>query len=31
LIEKVLLETLVSFFEDMEGRDWDYRSASSAR
>jgi creatinine amidohydrolase len=31
LIERVLLETLVSFFEDMEGSDWDYRSASSAR
>jgi len=31
LIEKVLLETLVSFFEDMEGRDWDYRSVPSAR
>jgi creatinine amidohydrolase len=31
LIEKVLLEALVSFFEDMEGRDWDYRSVRSAR
>ncbi|MDP2857275.1 MAG: creatininase family protein [Bacillota bacterium] len=31
LIEKVLLEALVSFFEDMEVRDWDYRSERSAR
>ena len=31
LIEKVLLEMLVSFFEDMDGRNWDYRSVRSAR